>query len=58
LNKGIQYAIGENDLAYAKVREQVLPEDNRYSKVVFDYNFDEPTEMTILHDGWIIFLES
>jgi cytochrome c len=57
LNKGIQYAIGENDLAYAKVREQVLPEDNRYSKVVFDYNFDEPTEMTILPDGRIIFLE-
>jgi cytochrome c len=57
LNMGIKYAIGKNDLNYSQVKEEILPEDNRYSKVVFDYNFDEPTEMTILPDGRIIFLE-
>jgi cytochrome c len=57
LKMGIEYAIGENDLNYSKVSEEITPEDNRFSKVVFDYNFDEPTEMTILPDGRIIFLE-
>lgn len=57
LKMGIDYAIGKNDLDYSRVKEGILPEENRYSKVVFDYNFDEPTEMTILPDGRIIFLE-
>lgn len=54
---GIKFAIGTQQLDYSKVREQVVPEENRFKKVVLGYNFDEPTEMTILPDGRIIFLE-
>lgn len=57
LKMGLDYVIGDNDLEYSRVKEGLLPEDNRYTKVVYDYNFDEPTEMTILPDGRIIFLE-
>jgi cytochrome c len=57
LTKGIRYAVGDNKLDYSKAKDEVLPEDNRFTKKVFDYNFDEPTEMTILPDGRILFLE-
>ncbi len=57
LLQGIKYAIGERTPDYAKAKDKVLPEDNRFKKVVLGYNFDEPTEMTILPDGRILFLE-
>lgn len=57
LTKGILYAIGDNKVDFNKAKDQPLPEDNRYTKTVFDYNFDEPTEMTIFPDGRILFLE-
>ncbi|MBL7858234.1 MAG: ThuA domain-containing protein [Cyclobacteriaceae bacterium] len=56
--KGIQYAIGNNSkLDYSKVKAKRVPEDNRFTKTVLDFNLDEPTEMTMLPDGRIIFLE-
>jgi cytochrome c len=54
---GLQYAIGENNLDYSKAKAKHTPEENRFTKVVLGYNFDEPTEMDILPDGRIIFLE-
>lgn len=54
---GIKYAIGDNKLDYAKAKEQPRPEDNRYNKKVFAYNLDEPTEMTVLPDGRILFIQ-
>jgi cytochrome c len=57
LTTGIRYAIGDNKLDYSKAKEKLRPEDNRFSKKVFAYNLDEPTEMTVLPDGRIIFVQ-
>ncbi len=57
LLRGIRYAIGERKPDYAKARAITPPESNRFDKQVLGYYFDEPTEMTILPDGRIIFLE-
>lgn len=57
LYQGILYALGEGAPDWNKVREKKLPESNRFTKVVLGYHFDEPTEMDILPDGRIIFLE-
>ena len=47
---GIRYAIGENkELDYSKVKTQIPPEDNRFTKTQLSQGeFYEPTEMTIL----------
>lgn len=57
LKNGITYAMGSSRVDFSKAKDKVLPEENRFKKVVLGYNFDEPTEMTILPDGRIIFLE-
>jgi len=57
LTTGIKYAIGDNKLDYTKAKEKLRPEDNRYSKKVFAYNLDEPTEMTVFPDGRILFIQ-
>lgn len=57
LLQGIQYAIGDKELDYKKVKSSRMPEENRFSKVVLDFNLDEPTEMAILPNGNILFLE-
>jgi cytochrome c len=54
---GLDYAIGKNTLDYSKATARHVPEANRFAKKVLGFNFDEPTEMTILPDGRIIFLE-
>ncbi|MBS1506399.1 MAG: ThuA domain-containing protein [Bacteroidetes bacterium] len=54
---GLNYAIGENKLDFSKATAKHVPEANRFTKKVFGFNFDEPTEMTILPDGRIMFLE-
>lgn len=57
LLSGIKYAMGDNKRDYSKAKEKLRPEDNRYSKKVFAYNLDEPTEMTVLPDGRILFIQ-
>lgn len=54
---GLKYAIGEGKLDYAKAKAKQVPEENRFTKTVLGYFFNEPTEMTILPDGRIIFIE-
>lgn len=55
--QGIQYAMGDKDLDYSKATAKVAPEDNRFTKTVLDFNLNEPTEMVVLNDGRIIFVE-
>ena len=55
--QGILYAIGEGKPDFSKAKEKKMPEPNRFTKVVLGSYFDEPTEMDILPDGRIIFLE-
>ncbi len=58
LSGGLAYAIGEaSPLNYATARYEPIPQPNRFTKVTLDYNLDEPTELSILPDGRILFLE-
>jgi len=57
LYQGILYAMGERKPDFAKAKTKKMPEANRFTKVVLGSVFDEPTEMDILPDGRIIFLE-
>lgn len=56
---GIQYAIGENkEPDYGKVKTQVPPEDNRFTKTQLTQGeFFEPTEMTILPNFDIMIIQ-
>jgi cytochrome c len=58
LLQGIKYALGDNvKIDYSKARTKRAPEENRFTKTVLDFNLDEPTEMSILPDGRIMFVE-
>jgi len=53
---GIQYAIGRDQLVtldYSRAR----PEENRFTKVVLEDNLNEPTELTVLDEDRILFLQ-
>ena len=56
---GIQYAIGDNKaLDYAKVKSQLPPEENRFTKMQLSQGeFYEPTEMTILPNMDILVIQ-
>ena len=55
--QGIVYAMGEGKPDFSKAKTKKRPEDDRFTKVVLGSYFDEPTEMDILPDGRIIFIE-
>jgi cytochrome c len=56
--QGIKYAMGNNvRLDYKKVSSKRIPEENRFSKVVLDFNLHEPIEMAILPDNNILFIQ-
>jgi cytochrome c len=55
--QGLLYAMGDKKLDWSKAKAKHVPEENRFTKVVLGFNFDEPTEMDILPDGRIMFLE-
>jgi cytochrome c len=57
LLQGLKYVTGGSKLNYANAKTVRAPEENRFSKTVLDFNLNEPTEMAILPDGRIIFLE-
>ncbi len=57
LQAGVKFAIGNNSLDYSKARTQRLPEENRFSKEVLDFNLDEPMELDELGSEGIIFIE-
>jgi cytochrome c len=55
---GIQYAIGEDYVEYAKAKSPYPPEDERFVKTqLFTGQLYEPTEMTILPNFDILILE-
>lgn len=57
VKKGLEYVVGNEKPDFKKSYTVSRPDDNRFSKVVLKYFLDEPTEMTILPDGRIIFVE-
>lgn len=55
---GINYAAGQGEGPdFAKARTKRTPEEDRFSKVVLDFNLFEPTEMAVLPDGRVLFTE-
>ncbi|NND09296.1 MAG: PKD domain-containing protein [Saprospiraceae bacterium] len=54
---GIKYAMGNGATALDYDSPTVVPEENRFQKVVLDERLDEPMEMAMLPDGRILFVE-
>ena len=54
---GIEFAIGDNRLDYTKATTIRVPEENRFSKQVLDFNLDEPMELDELGDRGIVYIE-
>ena len=44
-------------LDYSKVRTPLMPEENRFTKVVLKEKLNEPMELTVLGDGRVLFIE-
>ncbi|MGK7391660.1 MAG: ThuA domain-containing protein [Candidatus Cyclobacteriaceae bacterium M2_1C_046] len=57
LKNALQYVVRDGPLDYQKVTYQKVPDEDRFTKVVLDFNLDEPTELDFLPDGRIIFIE-
>ncbi len=56
--EGIEFAIGDNTIDYAATRSLPVPEDNRFvKKVLIPGPLNEPTELTVLPDGKVVFTE-
>lgn len=55
---GLRYAIGKAEpLDYRKARTKRVPEENRFTKLILENYLDEPTELTVLPDGRVLFIE-
>jgi len=54
---GLEYTIGNNKLDYTKARRLRVPEENRFTKEVLDFNLDEPMELDELGNRGIIYIE-
>ena len=56
--EGLDFAIGDNDLDYQRARSLPVPEDNRFVKhVLVPGPLEEPTELTVLPDGKVVFTQ-
>jgi cytochrome c len=55
---GLLWAGSGPDINYnKKLRTGVLPEDNRFTKTILDQNLNEPTELTVLPNGKVLYTE-
>lgn len=55
---GIKYAIGLGQpVDYSRAYAELVPEENRFSKVMFIQNLNEPMELDFLSEDKIIFIE-
>jgi cytochrome c len=55
---GIRYAVGANQpLDYSKAYSDLMPEENRFNKVVFKQNLNEPMELDFLDENRILWVE-
>ena len=56
--EGLDFAIGDNNLDYQRARSLPVPDDNRFVKhVLVPGPLDEPTELTVLPDGKVVFVQ-
>lgn len=55
---GILYAIGDKRKPdFSKATSMLVPEDNRFSKVVLDEKLNEPMELSVTEDGRVFYIE-
>lgn len=54
---GIEFAMGSGELDYSKANTLRVPEENRFNKIVLDFNLDEPMELDELGDRGILYIE-
>ncbi|MEZ4699022.1 MAG: ThuA domain-containing protein [Rhodothermales bacterium] len=54
---GIQYAIGQTDVDFARAHTPRMPEENRFTKHILGEKLDEPLELTVLPDERVLFVE-
>ena len=57
IGEGIKFAMGSKKLDYSKSISQKMPEENRFTRQVIDFNLDEPMELAELGDRGIIYIE-
>ena len=56
--EGLEFAIGDNDLDYQRASSRPVPDDNRFVKhVLVPGPLEEPTELTVLPDGKVVFTQ-
>ncbi|MGB3852227.1 MAG: PQQ-dependent sugar dehydrogenase [Tunicatimonas sp.] len=56
--EGIDFVIGDNDLDYQRASSLPVPEDSRFVKhVLVPGPLEEPTELTVLPDGKVVFTQ-
>jgi cytochrome c len=53
---GLKYVLAEK-LDYSKVRTQRAPEENRFERTTITNNLNEPTELAVMPNGKVIFVE-
>ena len=54
--QGLKWAMAEK-LDYSKAKSQRAPEENRFERTILATNLNEPTELTVLPNGKVIFVE-
>lgn len=60
LGAGLAYVMGSDapkPLDYAKAKTRLMPEENRFSKVVLAEKLDEPMELVVLPDSRVLVVE-
>ncbi|MDZ4701648.1 MAG: ThuA domain-containing protein [Rhodothermales bacterium] len=57
LQGGLQYAMGNRNVDFARARTQRMPEENRFTKEILGEKLDEPLELAALPDGRVLFVE-
>ena len=54
---GLQWAAGGPALDYSKVKSQLPPDENRFIRTVLTEKLDEPTELAVLDNGKVLFIQ-
>jgi cytochrome c len=58
LSEGLKYAMGGNKpLDYSKAHFKMMPEENRFTKVVLEDKLEEPMELTMLDNNRVLFIQ-
>jgi cytochrome c len=57
LGAGLKYAMGNKPVDYTKVKTKLLPEENRFTKVVLEEKLEEPMELALLDNNRVLYIQ-